>query len=273
MFRKCAQRDEAVRRFRVDRSWLAQHCAVGDVPLESKAAGETGVGQVLVIIRGELCYMNFEPQKFFIGLVDFFSIIMPGALSVYLILSYCPEESDCSEIMANPLLRNSFLLDSIGKWIAFLFGSYLLGHLIFLIGSILDGSIYDPFRNCTDHGQIKKLAKGHKLSWGIWRKWVSPRIVFGPYADTAVMKAERIKDQALQALSAEATINTFQWCKARLSIEHPEGLVAVQHFEADSKFFRSFCIVLVFLVLFFAWQRQVCAALICVVLFGPALWR
>ena len=29
--------------------------------------------------------MNFEPQKFFIGLVDFFSIFMPGALLTYLV--------------------------------------------------------------------------------------------------------------------------------------------------------------------------------------------
>ena len=29
--------------------------------------------------------MNFEPQKFFIGLVDFFSIFMPGALLTYLL--------------------------------------------------------------------------------------------------------------------------------------------------------------------------------------------
>ena len=28
--------------------------------------------------------MNFEPQKFFISLVDFFSILMPGALLAYL---------------------------------------------------------------------------------------------------------------------------------------------------------------------------------------------
>jgi hypothetical protein len=28
--------------------------------------------------------MNFEPQKFFIGLIDFFSILLPGAVLTYL---------------------------------------------------------------------------------------------------------------------------------------------------------------------------------------------
>jgi hypothetical protein len=29
--------------------------------------------------------MNFEPQKFYIGVIDFFSIILPGALLTYMI--------------------------------------------------------------------------------------------------------------------------------------------------------------------------------------------
>ncbi len=31
--------------------------------------------------------MNFEPQKFFIGLMDFFSILLPGALLTYRLMS------------------------------------------------------------------------------------------------------------------------------------------------------------------------------------------
>jgi len=29
--------------------------------------------------------MSFEPQKFFVGLIDFFSVLLPGALLTYLI--------------------------------------------------------------------------------------------------------------------------------------------------------------------------------------------
>jgi len=31
--------------------------------------------------------MNFEPQKFFIGLMDFFSILLPGALLTFLLMN------------------------------------------------------------------------------------------------------------------------------------------------------------------------------------------
>lgn len=30
--------------------------------------------------------MNFDPQKFLIGLMDFFSILLPGALLTYLLM-------------------------------------------------------------------------------------------------------------------------------------------------------------------------------------------
>ena len=29
--------------------------------------------------------MNFEPQKFYVGLIDFFSILLPGAVFTYLV--------------------------------------------------------------------------------------------------------------------------------------------------------------------------------------------
>jgi hypothetical protein len=29
--------------------------------------------------------MSFEPQKFFVGLIDFFSILLPGALLTFLV--------------------------------------------------------------------------------------------------------------------------------------------------------------------------------------------
>jgi 8-oxo-dGTP pyrophosphatase MutT (NUDIX family) len=38
-------------------------------------------------------------------------------------------------------------------------------------------------------------------------------------------------------------MNSFQWAKARLALDHPEASLVVQRFEADSKFFRSLVVV------------------------------
>jgi 8-oxo-dGTP pyrophosphatase MutT (NUDIX family) len=202
--------------------------------------------------------MNFEPQKFFVGLVDFFSILMPGALLAYVAKPY-----------AGPLLSGP--LDSAEKWLVFLFASYLLGHFSFLVGALLDELLYDRLKDCTYLGQIRRLAAGkspHARQLQALAAWL-----FGPDADAAVILAQRIKARALQPLAAEQAINAYQWCKARLSKEHPEGLVAVQRFEADSKFFRSLVIVLLLLLLTFVIQRRPTPAVICFAGLVPALWR
>jgi hypothetical protein len=80
--------------------------------------------------------MNFEHQKFFIGLMDFFSILLPGALLTYLLMG-----------IVGPLVLGVRYSKLAGgeAWAAFLFASYLFGHLVFLLGSWLD-EFYDWVR-------------------------------------------------------------------------------------------------------------------------------
>jgi len=49
--------------------------------------------------------MNFEPQKFFIGQIDFFSILLPGALLTYLL-------KDDMELW---LLKEGYLIKRLAK--------------------------------------------------------------------------------------------------------------------------------------------------------------
>jgi hypothetical protein len=68
--------------------------------------------------------MNFEPQKFFVGLMDFFSILLPGALLTYVLMD-----------KVGPVVLGARYATLVGAeaWAAFLFASYLLGHLVFLL--------------------------------------------------------------------------------------------------------------------------------------------
>lgn len=209
--------------------------------------------------------MNFEPQKFFIGLVDFFSILMPGAMLVYLGKDWVAVKFG---------LCKGFPLDGTEAGMVFLFVSYLLGHFAFLLSSALDDMVYDPVRTWTDWGQIsKRLAKGTSLSSHWKRRFSTTRWLFGKNPDNAVMQAQRIKARALQGLAAEDAINAFQWSKTRLTKDLPEGLLAVQRFEADSKFFRSFVVVLGVLTLFYLLRCKWLEAVVCFLGMVPALWR
>lgn len=207
--------------------------------------------------------MNFDPEKFFIGLMDFFSILLPGALLTWLLMG---------EVGSAVLGDRYAKLDGTQAWAVFLFASYLFGHLIFLLGSWLD-EFYDWARRYTLNTQITLLARrGRLLPWPtralIW-------LVFKRDRNLAVDRASMIKQQALGPLQAKDAVNTFQWSKALLNAESPASLAVVQRFEADSKFFRCFTVVLLILLVAWPWQHQWPAAGIPVVLalLLLALWR
>ena len=209
--------------------------------------------------------MNFEPQKFFIGLVDFFTILMPGA-----VLTYIVKDWGAANLFG---LNFGVALDRAETVIAFLFFSYLLGHFIFLISAMLDDWLYGRLRALTDWGQIsRRLSQGKKLS-ASWNRRFANR-VFGENADDAVIQAQRIKARALTPLEAGDAVNAFQWCKARLLLMNDQqAFAAVQRFEADSKFFRSFSVVLAALTLAYAFRDERPATAICLVGALLALWR
>ncbi|MEP6762868.1 MAG: NUDIX domain-containing protein [Gemmatimonadaceae bacterium] len=206
--------------------------------------------------------MNFEPQKFFVGVIDFFSILLPGAL-----LAYVGRDAAAFAVADH----GAAPLNGTESWMIFWFVSYLLGHLAFLFGALLDDLVYDPIRSCTSRGQIRRLAQGKSKSPSR-NRWLA-RKMFRNSPDFAVTEVEKFKVRALLPIGAEKAINAFQWSKARLSIEHPAGLAAVQRFEADSKFFRSFCIVLPLVAGILAFQHHNPWLLAWALLVVPALWR
>ena len=207
--------------------------------------------------------MNFEPQKFFIGLVDFFSILLPGALVTYLF------KDDAGRRIFGDQYQK---IAGTEGWLVFLFSSYLVGHFIFLLGSwLLDDHVYDRMRTATYVEQIKRLAKGEKLS-PRWARWLARRF-FKSDMDKTLRQAVTIKEHYLDSLKASSSINAFQWCKARLTFDHPEAIATVKRFEADSKFFRSLVVVLCVLIFWELVMKRPQIALSVVMLLLLAFWR
>jgi ADP-ribose pyrophosphatase YjhB (NUDIX family) len=207
--------------------------------------------------------MSVEPKKFFVGVIDFFSILLPGAM-----LTYFLKDDVGQKLLGEGYSR----LDSTEGWIAFLLSSYLLGHLIFLLGSaLLDDHVYDRIRTATYKEQISRLARGEGLPWVLTR-WLSRHLI-KPVSDQAVRQVVAIKDNRLDPLQASSAINAFQYSKARLAMEHPEALETVQRFEADSKFFRSLLVVLFVLLLWGLIVSRPWVAVASVPLLVLAFWR
>lgn len=205
-----------------------------------------------------------EPDKFFIGVIDLFSVLLPGAVLAYVLKDH---------VASGLEVGATYPLDGTEAALVFFVASYLAGHFAFLAGSTLDNLVYDPLRRLTPWGQIGRLARGKPLRPGVLRRFAASWLLFGADADRAVMIAQRMKAADLGEGDAAKAINTFQWAKARLSKDHPAGLAAVQRFEADAKFFRSFIIVLVILAVHFMRQEQWGVAAACLATLLPATWR
>lgn len=209
--------------------------------------------------------VNFEPQKFFIGLMDFFSILLPGALLTYLLMG---------EVGPVVLGYEKYQAITGAEGVAvFIVTSYLLGHIVFLLGAWWLDELYDWVRRYTLNKQIVLLARRGRLLSRFARALIW--LLFMRERNLAVDRAGKIKEQTLKGLGAKNAVNTFQWSKAVLNIDSPASLAVVQRFEADSKFFRSFAVVLFLLAASLPFHRKWPweSLGVMLALFLLALWR
>jgi hypothetical protein len=181
--------------------------------------------------------MKFEPGKFYIGVVDFFSIMLPGGIFAYFLYGLFGSK------VFGPLLP--VIKSDADGWVIFLLAAYLFGHIVFLVGSLLDDIAYDPIRKT------------------VWAK----------KKDRAYPEAQALKLKYVGDKKDAEVVNTFQWAKAVLVLQHPAGIVEVARHEADSKFFRSLVVVLAFLSYGAFLQAQPMLGWLFILLLAASFWR
>jgi hypothetical protein len=150
-----------------------------------------------------------KPADFLLGVLDFFAVLLPGALATWLFVQNIPAPTllDAlsfgveSEAKPHPLVVAT----------AFLVASYMLGHFVFMLGAELDPS-YDR-----------------------WRRRTKPHA-----ADTTYQAAEKLHHQLYGELSK---VTTLKWGKAYIQIKAPHARVEIDRLEADQKFFRGLVVI------------------------------
>lgn len=169
--------------------------------------------------------MNFEPQKFFIGLIDFFSIILPGAVLIYLANDNWPGQ----------LLS----LSESESWVVFLVAAYLVGQCLDTLGAfILDAWFYQIMN--WRQPAFSRLAEGKEKSELGYKKYL-PTI--GLHFNFEILRqARRLMESYLDLNRLSSAFSTFQWARARLIASPSDVLSEFHRLEAMSKFFRSLTI-------------------------------
>src|SRR5262245_53710961 len=147
--------------------------------------------------------MAYKPSDYFVGVIDFFAVILPGAIVLVVLYPHVPEALIGGTGTAGILPRFE---GELTRWIAFVLGAYLIGHLLFMIGAGLDWLMYDPIRSA-----VVPISE-----------------------DRTYQAAKAVAARSLGR--AETGINVFQWSRAMLRLRAPEALAEVERYEADSKF-------------------------------------
>lgn len=180
--------------------------------------------------------MGYKPSDVFVGVLDFFAVLMPGAL----LSLFALERAENS--VFNGVILPKLQGDAQG-WAVFIFSSYLIGHFIFLLGSQLD-RVYDS----------------------TYRKYKSRN--GNPLLDYA----KEIKRRQLGDDNVDIT-NMFKWARANVQLQNPTAAAEISRLEADSKFFRSLIIVLLIIGLVFANRAASLPAIGCFALMLLSFWR
>ncbi len=142
----------------------------------------------------------------FIGVIDFFAILLPGFLLVGSVESLNP----------SPLLFGGLPKGEAAQLIITGVESYVAGHFIFVLSSALDRPLYDRIlRPMLDNGKAyaRATALKHRYFAGV-------------------------------PTDVDAPMNTFTWAKTIMTLRAPGALAEVQRYEADSKFFRSLTLLM-----------------------------
>ena len=170
-----------------------------------------------------------KPSDFFLGVIHFFAILLPGAALVY--LTY-PLLFLIRPWAWKPIERHLPPSGSTESWIVFLMGAYIVGHFLNAVAGKLD------------FGYDNKYLKEHHPDH---------------HRAAQIIKSDQLLEEKLRALKAngrvliarvfedvkEANLGTslYNWCLSYIRLSNDQAAAEVDRYQADSKFFRSLVFV------------------------------
>jgi len=173
--------------------------------------------------------VNAKPADFFMGVMDFFAILLPGAILTFLLL---PKTVDVSTWTILTPIKDS----NSASWIAFFVASYVLGHLLHHMGTYLDDLVYDS--------SFKKYHTLDKIENERDKYEVEPR----------QKVLEKTYDIMERTLSDKSMFNAFQWAQGCIRAVYDSPAKEIDRGGADSKFFRSLAIAALFATYIFLYN-------------------
>ena len=167
--------------------------------------------------------MDTKPSDFFIGVMDFFAILVPGAIFTFMLAPWATRE------VFGPILPT--INSNETGWAAFILAAYVLGHLLHHLGSVFDYTY--------DHIYVKAKRKHGE--------------------DFLLKKTREIMNKDL---GQDNGLSAFVWAGSYVRLKSATAALELDRSGGDSKFFRSLCLVAFANGLAFLWQGQLLPAIV-----------
>lgn len=207
--------------------------------------------------------MDLKPSDFFIGVIDFFAVILPGAVVTYFLkgLLYARYFGE-----GNPFPSPQ---GEVQGAIVFVTVTYVIGNLLFVLGSLLlDKLVYDKLLRRFFE---KNFDLSYHTATAIRDQYLSSELWI-----SELVAQKRLKEKSIQAVymaSKREIINTFKWARHYLTVKDAEALVEIKKLEADSKFFRSLVVAFIIVGAVLLSQRHWTNGALCFALSLASLYR
>jgi hypothetical protein len=230
-------------------------------------------------------------SDFYVGVVDFFAVLLPGALLCFLF-----GDSFLWHRIFAPVFPD--IQEGIQQWAVFILASYLLGHFVFLVGSNLDyaydfliglaeiqkGTRQEPQEleeetQETQKGSDKENSKSSFQDLLLKREAIRNsrdriRRLLITSSDPAELRncVDTFRRERLSNVGAPDVINNVQWARTHILLRYPDVAVELQRLEADSKFFRSLVVVLSIVSITALIEAAWLASAACIILTVLSFW-
>ena len=188
-----------------------------------------------------------KPADFYVGVLDFFSILLPGAVVSWTAWVWLGDEAALGSLLPS---------GDAGRWVAFVLAAFAAGHIVFMLASLVDLT-FDCFRKNILRrtlSRYRRTVEDSVLQAASALRMVSLDAEPLPNQRPSAARAEIWAREVLRKRDVVASTileptNTYQWARAVLRLRAPAALAEVLRLEADSKFFRSLFVVFVFLAI------------------------
>lgn len=191
-----------------------------------------------------------NPSDAFLGVIDFFATLVPGAIATFLVM----EHVEAPPFEKWPVIERG----SAEGWATFLVAAFVLGHAISLGASTCFDPLYDRVYARWRRASSKYVRSilGKKTSgWRVLTCRVGHVLKKTNPDDELLLAAKTLKREQLRELAQQATVdpdsvsNTFWWAGTVVRATISGGATEIDALSAQSKFFRSMTLLIPFAAL------------------------